>query len=144
LNKLKINKCSAEKEMEELRNEFEKETGRKWFVMEKQSRVCTLSGDYVEWLEKKLSTAFINEDSHKADSVTFEPLVMPPTAEELRDQRDYATCHKIIEALATMVSCTGDMIIDKLTGYLWKKDEADKIKAAMPIYKDISRNHLPL
>jgi hypothetical protein len=120
----------VEEKMEELRNEFEKETGRKWFIMEGKSKFCTVSGDYVEWLEKKLSTAFINEDSSKAHSATFEPLVRPPTVEELRDKRDYATCHKIIEALATMVSCTGDMIIDKLTDYLWKKDEADKIKAA--------------
>jgi hypothetical protein len=52
--------------MERLRRTFEKKINRPYGELE-----------YVEWLEKKLGTAFINGDSSKAHSVTFEPLVGP-------------------------------------------------------------------
>ena len=75
-------------------------------------------------------TAFINEDSSKAGSVTFEPLVMPPTLAEITQQREYKTVHKLIETLASMCAGSDKAIIENLTGYLWDEEEAGKIKAA--------------
>jgi hypothetical protein len=54
----------------------------------------------------------------------------PPTLAEIQQKREYATCHRLIEALASMCVGSDKVIIEKLTGYLWDEEEAEKIKAA--------------
>jgi hypothetical protein len=59
-----------------------------------------------------------------------ETLVRPTTYAEIQQKREYATCHRLIETLASMCAGSDKVIIEKLTGYLWDEEEAGKIKAA--------------
>jgi hypothetical protein len=45
-----------------------------------------------------------------------------------RDNIDYAVIKNVISILAVMCAADKDMIVDKLTGYLWDEEEASEIK----------------
>lgn len=49
---------------------------------------------------------------------------------EKERQREYRTASCLVLALANICIASPDMIIDKLTGLLWEKEEAEKIKEA--------------
>ena len=68
-------------EYTDVREQFENETGEKWWT----NPVCHgetgfASWKYQEWLEKKLSTAFINGKLHPSSFSQFKPLVITQAA----------------------------------------------------------------
>ena len=50
------------------------------------------------------------------------------TVQELAQEREYRTASYLVSTLANMCAGSPNKIIDLLTGYLWDKEEADKIK----------------
>ena len=48
----------------------------------------------------------------------------------MQQQREYRTISLLVSTLANMCSGSPNVIIDKLTGYLWDYDEAQKIKVS--------------
>jgi hypothetical protein len=69
--------CGGFMNEKELRDEFEKETGEKWWTNPvSHGEMAFASWNYQLWLEKKLSTAFINGGLHQSSVSQFEPLVI--------------------------------------------------------------------
>lgn len=51
-------------------------------------------------------------------------------SDEKSCQREYRTVSYLVSTLGNICSASPDLIIDRLTGYLWDNEEAAKIKKA--------------
>jgi hypothetical protein len=60
------------------------------------------------------------------------------TEQELAQEREYRTVSYLVSTLANICAGSPNKVIDLLTGYLWDKEEAEKIKVSnMPGYDDV-------
>jgi len=49
---------------------------------------------------------------------------------EKEQQREYQTVSYLVSALANICTAPPNMVIDRLTGFLWDEEEAGRIKRA--------------
>jgi len=58
---------------------------------------------------------------------------------EREQQKEYQTVGYLVSALANICAASPNMIIDKLTGFLWDEEEASQIKTANTRKEDLDR-----